>query len=518
MNATKDILDWIDVGTVSAERDPYLANYFYDGGAAQSVVESGRHFLILGRKGAGKTAVFEFLKTKPDTVFKSTDLLVPLSLVDYSWNAHALLAKPEKTASMVQRDSWRFVFAVETIRQLIQSAQSNHTPLSASILEAAKILEKIFSKPIPSWTELLGGKLFRLAKLKLPSGGLGQLQNEIKIDAGEVSFENLQANTDLRSQLSHNAERLTAYFEEAVKKDTGSNRIFLIFDRLDEAWTTESIDVCKQIVVGLLQASEYALSKYSGRVRPIVFLREDIFPTLSVNDKNKLRQDCSSTLMWSAGSLNEMILKRIKFYAQRAGVNIAEDIDSLFDRAEMRNRTSPSRYILFRTMMRPRDLVSYYRAMFESMRDNSKDELGDFHSDSNRTQLQSDAIYDAEPKFGEYLYSEIRDEWETQMPQIQSYLDAFVNIGTAVFSPTSYDTELKKIDINLTPIQLQDTLRFLYENSIIGFKVGASNIWRFRSTTPGQAFVFANEYRVHNGLLKRLNLREPYKAQEGSTE
>jgi hypothetical protein len=45
-----DILSWIDVGLVSAERDQNLVHYFYDGGVVKSVTESEKHFLILGRK------------------------------------------------------------------------------------------------------------------------------------------------------------------------------------------------------------------------------------------------------------------------------------------------------------------------------------------------------------------------------------------------------------------------------------------------------------------------------------
>lgn len=507
-----DILSWIDVGQVSAERDGNLVHYFYDGGVVKSVLDSDKHFLILGRKGAGKTAVFQYLQTRPAAVLQDTDALVALSLVDYSWNAHALLARPEKLGSMAQRDSWRLVMAVEAIRAVAAWCESRRVAPSKEITAAASILEKIFSKPIPTWSDLITGKLFRLSKLKLPSGGLGA-RGDVKVDGGEVSFDAVKNDAGLREQLSQNTEHLTNFLETALKADGPKTRVFLVFDRLDEAWTPGSIQTCKEIVAGLLQAAEHVLSKFDGRIRPLVFLREDIFPMLELNDKNKLRQDCSSTLMWDAGGLEQMLIRRINYYATQSRQPPVTTSDALFDRKEMRNRTTPSRYILARTMMRPRDLVTYYRGIIASMKDAARDELGEFAVNESRTQLSADAIYSAEAALGDYLYDELIDEWKTQHPNIEQYLNAFSNLGKAVFAPRELREQLEKQGLSFDNAQYQDTLRFLYENSIIGFQVGAQTIWRFKCTHPGQSYSDSPEFRVHNGLIKRLNLREPYKAE-----
>ena len=52
------IADWIDFGQVFAERDEHLSAYFYENGVLERVIRDRHQFLILGRKGAGKTAVF----------------------------------------------------------------------------------------------------------------------------------------------------------------------------------------------------------------------------------------------------------------------------------------------------------------------------------------------------------------------------------------------------------------------------------------------------------------------------
>lgn len=512
-----DILSWIDVGPVSAERDSNLIYYFYDGGLVKTVTASEKHFLILGRKGAGKTAVFQYLQTKPKQVFAESDLFIPLSLVDYSWNAHALLARPEKAGSMAQRDSWRLVMAVESIRAIVSVCSERGVPLSREMTNASTILEKLFAKPIPSWAELIGGKLFRLSKVRLPSAGLGG-PGDIKVDGGEVSFETLKSDATLREQLSQNSDHLTAYLEAALKTDTSRSKVFLAFDRLDEAWTSGAIETCKEIVAGLLQASEHVLTRFTGKIRPMVFLREDIFPMLDLNDKNKLRQDCSSTLMWTSDGLEQMLLRRLNFYGGKVSRPTIASSDSLFDRKEMRNRTTPSRYILSRTMMRPRDLVTYYRSIIASMKDLARDEFGTFNSDEKREQLSADSIYDAESTLGDYLYDELLDEWKTQRPDIEQLLNAFANLGKTAFRPEEFKEQLAKQGMQLDSAGFQDVLRFLYGNSIIGFQVGSSTIWRFKCTHPGQSYTDSTQFRVHNGLIKRLNLREPYKTDSSEPE
>lgn len=70
-----EILDWIEFGKISAERDELLSKYFYDAGVLKSVLSSNVSFLILGRKGAGKTAVFRYFSENTDKFIDKMHLL-----------------------------------------------------------------------------------------------------------------------------------------------------------------------------------------------------------------------------------------------------------------------------------------------------------------------------------------------------------------------------------------------------------------------------------------------------------
>jgi uridine kinase len=114
------ILDWIDVGKVSAERDNNLTNYFYDNGTLQRLISNQKFFLMLGRKGSGKTALFNYFTENPREFVAAEDIVVPISLDDYSWNVHALLTQNQAADSLSYRQSWRFVLMLEVLKQLSQ--------------------------------------------------------------------------------------------------------------------------------------------------------------------------------------------------------------------------------------------------------------------------------------------------------------------------------------------------------------------------------------------------------------
>lgn len=205
------ILSWLQkVGEVAAENDHNLHHYFYDAGISREIVISDRMYLMLGRKGAGKTAVYKHL-TDPncDLFNKQRDIVIPLSLSSYSWNAHALLANREKAAGFEQKDSWRFILSVEVIKAYIEKLNSEGKKPSKRLAKAQKILEAIFNEPTPSWFSILGKKLYSLAHIKLPS--LESEEFSIAANGGEISFDEIKDNNSLLGSLNKNLEGLTAF-------------------------------------------------------------------------------------------------------------------------------------------------------------------------------------------------------------------------------------------------------------------------------------------------------------------
>jgi hypothetical protein len=503
-----NILDWINFGKVSAERDDLLSNYFYDNGVLKNVVDSPSSFLVLGRKGAGKTAVFKYLKENKDAFIAPNNILIPLSFEDYNWNIHSLLINPEKAESLSYKQSWKFVIIIESIKAINTWYKENGKNTPVEIIKANKLLEKLFDCPVPSIYQIIGKKLLSISNLKLPNAGVdldsGSFDSA-EIGGGEISFEEVKTNKNLQQSLSENIENVLIYLEKSLVGISGT-QVFICFDRIDEAWDEVSFISSKRVIAGLISAADSLTSKYGGLIRPIIFLREDIFEVLSINDANKLREDCGQLLHWNKETIQKLLLARVNYFANEHGLSSFVTLDLVFDHKEMRQRTKQINYILKRTMMRPRDVIAYLGKILDSM----KEKMNDPFSDSKITfeTIDSDSIYNAEPAYSEWLKQEILDEWSVQNPIINELFSSLQNNSSTNFNAIELEIQLRKLKPDVSTPEIVNYLKFLFDNSIIGFKLGDGKEWRFKCFYPSQGFINSTEYRVHEGLVRTLNLKE----------
>lgn len=499
------MIDWIDFGQVSAERDENLSGYFFENGILQSVIENRHQFLILGRKGAGKTAVFQHFNENYEKYTQRGDLIESLSLQDYSWDIHGLLSAEGKATSLAYIQSWKYIIYLLAVKSLRENGED--TP---KLRAAAQVIAKVYTSPAPSLGQVIGQKLLQLSRLKLPGVGLGLDGGDfdsLSADGGEVSFSDVQNDGTLQTTLNRSIERLSGMFEEALFEALSNDRRFIIsFDRIDEAWDSYSFENSKRIISGLISAAEFINTRFRGRLRPIVFLREDIFETLDLNDKNKLRADCGQLLAWTKPSLSRMILERVNFFARKAGMPNFSRVEDLFDREQMRQQRTPFDHMMLRTMLRPRDFIRFFQLVKADMISRRDDPFDAEEVSSGSLECQS--IYNVEPAYSEWLVEEIKDEWKTQYPVIIQLLAAIQNNEKTVFNLEQFTEAVAKVGIVCGPVEISGYLKFLFDNSLIGFRVGGSNQWRFKCFFATQGFIESDIYKVHDGLHRGLNLRE----------
>ncbi len=501
------MLDWVNFGQVSAERDSLLREYFYDTGILEKVTGSPFHFLVLGRKGAGKTAVFRRFDKDFDKYLSMNDCSIALSLENYDWNVHQLLSNPHKADALAYIESWKFVIFIEVLAVIEELKLGNKDTRKLS-----RLVSTIYGSPTPSFREVIGAKLFRLSKLRLPGGSVSLDEDafsQLAVSGGEVEFSDIKNDSDLRDKLSTNVGSLVRYIEKGLESffKSREGRIFVSFDRLDEAWVEGSVDAMKPLLSGLVGAAESITQNFNDTIRPIVFLREDIFDSLDVNDKNKLRSDCGELLAWSNDGLNRMILERVNYFAKEAGAAEVQHVNDLFNKEKMRQQRRPFDYLVLRTMMRPRDLIKFLQLTVENMKERRDDPFDDTEVDEHSLEVQS--IYNAEQAYSDWLKDEVFDEWKTQYPEIEKLFDSIMSVGATVFSPEDFLGAIKKQGLSSDPLEVRGYLRFLYDNSIIGFKVGKSQLWKFKCFAASQAFQESEQYKVHDGLIRGLHLKEP---------
>lgn len=505
-----NILEWIDFGKVAAERDSDLKHYFYDNGVIKKVVDDPSAFLILGRKGAGKTALFRFFEESPENFISSNDRHITLSLEDYNWNVHSILKNSEKASSMVYKQSWKLVILIESLKLFHSWFENSGQKTPKKLSNSFSLVSRIFGSPYPSTYEVISNKIFSLTNLKLPSIGASTEGDGFGFEAtgGEISFDAVKSDPNLRTKLSQNIDHLISVIESALSElPSAAPRVFILFDRVDEAWDEISYDATRPLIGGLVSAADGINAKYKGTIRPIVFLREDIFGSLSVNDTNKLNEDCGALLHWRKDSIVNMALTRINYFAKQHGKPEVVNLDEIFDRAEMRQRSKPTNYLLRRTMMRPRDMISLLSRIKSTMSEKANSPFAE--ESIIYEKLECESVYEAESGYSVWLRQEVTDEWKVQKPIIIRLLEALQNNGSTNITRDDLSKQLASLNIDNSSYNVTEQLIFLFNNSIIGFKVGESKEWRYKCFYPSQTFLESPEYRVHDGLVKSLNLKEP---------
>lgn len=90
---------------------------------------------MLGRKGAGKTAVFQHLTDNPKKYLQSDDATINLSLQNYSWDVHSLLSSEGKASSLAYIQSWKYLIYLLSIEKLIETRG-----VTSALKEPARII------------------------------------------------------------------------------------------------------------------------------------------------------------------------------------------------------------------------------------------------------------------------------------------------------------------------------------------------------------------------------------------
>ena len=322
-------------------------------------------------------------------------------------------------------------------------------------------------------------------------------EDHISLSGGEVSFEEISQSEGLKRKLKENAFTLLTYLEGVLLRNTTGHKFIICLDRLDDNWLKDQIPEYSKILINLINICQFinTAAQYRDVLRIIIFLRTDIYETLSFNDKNKIGQDSAVEIFWDEESLNDMFFERIK---RNKPAQIALDAtlktNSIFDVKYIRHGATPLKHVLRRTFLRPRDLIVF------------ANKIRSVHVVGKSSLYSSKDIYLAEKDYSESMYDELIDEWINQMPKVKDYLAILQNIRFLNFTYTKFAEQAQRVLNNPTRAEMHDVLRFLFQNSIIGQKISAN--WEFLCANPHMRIDFGKPFHVNAGLKDRLMLTE----------
>lgn len=373
----KDALARINLGQSFAENDRVLLNkdVFVKTPALLAALEPSRSkCFYVGRRGTGKTAISTYLNHNNKTVVQVHPEL--FSLLGGQVTAEEL-ADPRQKA--------------------FQSLVSCFT---RSILDEA----------VHKWIGLQHITLNRFPdELKQERGYIC----DHDFDMRALAFAE-QLFTALHKGKDHEWLRIkkkSRVVNDAVNKVGAPNQwnVLLLIDRLDDSW--DGSDRAVMMLTALMHSCVETWSS-SKCVRPMVFLRENIFERVRQVDREFSRLETSVvSLDWTRELLIELVERRLTHHLI-SKPKIGEAWEHFFE-----SETSKD-YILNYCQHRPRDVLTYCSMAVESAQ--AKRHQRVMHED----------LVEARKRFSQRLFKDLGDEYSENFPQLQLVLAKFHGLAT----------------------------------------------------------------------------------------
>lgn len=327
-------LDLVDFGVGAAHHEKHLANFFYRSGAFQDAC-SAKTYLILGAKGAGKSAIFRMLQElRPEiALFQPPNLWLPDEprLRDYAATLRRLGISSAVTL-------WRFYVAT-----LLIGACLSHPQLPPELLKA-------YQRFLVRWGLLCEVPTFwqTVKKVKWSVG----FKDYAKVEAGQASLTPNEIDYIIQT---------TDHWLDEIGAD-----LWLGLDSLDEVETNGGTHDDAEDLQSSLMRAVGELTRLK-RVRFKLFFRTDVYQSLTYVNKDHF-SGVKLTLQWSKEDLGVMLGHRLQVLHPKHTTAITypqarQWIDEFFDWPS--NSLLESFDGLYATMrdgngdVLPRDLVNF---------------------------------------------------------------------------------------------------------------------------------------------------------------
>lgn len=339
------------------ELEDLVGFYFLETQAYTEALE-GRQTIFVGRKGAGKTAIF--LKMQAALSTNRQNLVCPVMPVSYDLSGVFTLLSglgPRSQKTYAIEALWKFLLVTEmaaVARARIESSvDTRRTSVETEFLEFMRQHEGLMQR---DFSTRLDSCLSRM----LPA-----IENSERTTS--PAFGNLSGAQDTISETIHGGvyKELRLHLGKLL---ASKKRVAVIIDNLDKAWNKrDDLTAASEFLLGVLSAANRIRTDFSKSddrreaisLNVVVFLRLDIFEHVkrAAREPDKLK---TATVVWSDPEvLFRVVEERLAFLH-----------DGTASGPELWHRYfcptvsgSPSRdYFLTRSLPRPRDLVFFVKA------------------------------------------------------------------------------------------------------------------------------------------------------------
>jgi hypothetical protein len=348
--APRGLLASLDMGSSTAENEfVNLGEYYVETDQFQRALR-GEVRIVVGRKGAGKTAVFaqvrDHLRRDRNTIILD---LKPEGYQLRKFKEQVLDLLEEGTREHTITAFWEYLLLLEVAYKILEKDRTLHLR-DQDLYKPYRELARVYKEDRYSQEGDFSERMLRLVE---EIGAMFQKQH--------AGAQDLRLTREQVTELLyvHDIRELRTIVVDYLAYKDG---LWILFDNLDKGWTAHGVtDDDLLIIRCLLDASrkiEQALQARGIECHTIIFLRNDIYQLLveKTPDRGK---EIRASLDWSEPDLLRDMLKRRLVYNELDPKATFEELWRMICVSLIDGEDS-AQYLIDRSMMRPRFLLNLF--------------------------------------------------------------------------------------------------------------------------------------------------------------
>lgn len=478
MNTNQVILNIANNWRLDAKfEDP---KYFYNYDEVNLILNNQKCYVI-GRKGAGKTAICEHI-VQNDSYDRFSSRL---SFKNFPFNELYGLNNNKYTEPNQYITLWKYLIYSTICKMMVENQRIDPDVRSKLEILYPKNDLKLLNRKISEWTSAEFGATI------LGSGG------------------NLKVSRSISSLEIPWIEKVNI-LEDVIVNYCDDSKYYIVFDELDEDYRDLSnVEESKNyinLLTSLFKATQDVKATFARtqhQIMPIVFLRDDIFMLINDSDKNKW-SDLKIELEWTAEKIKKLLAHRISCDIGNGANEFIFNVawEKVFAEKEIGFGTNKSKkiktfdFILRSTHLRPRDFVRYIQGCCDYSKDT--EEL-----------VSNNTIRIVDRAFSNYLRDEIKDEVYPLLPDIDNIFQVISNIRKWNLSVREFKQEYNKYlkAGTIKENNVDKVLDVLYNFSVIGNQHKfRKEIQFFKYQHTNMTYNKDENIVIHRGLFKSLQI------------
>ncbi len=430
-----------NIGVNSAEEDEkYLYECFTDTGELDILKDiEDKRFMVIGRTGSGKTALFKYFKRiNEDCIFIDANL----SGFSYTERTTILSDLSEKGINLTPylKFLWMHVLLIEIIQAVIPIDQkeswlswlfdcfNQNTSKENIAREYLKAHQDEFFLDTFEKTRKITEEFSQAYKQVHESdiqarGSIGVVDSHVNYSTGSSSSgsSSNQESYSIEKRgieiVSKNLASKIGVIPEVINKilQNKSKYIHIVIDKLDE--TTTNDDFRYQSLRGLVDAAK-ELNHSANNLKIAVSLRVDlldcIFRKVKVTGQQiEKYKPLFLSLNWNKDKLIELAERRInkllkKKYEPKSSILFSQLFCSEMHVSSSK-KIATDDYMIERTWDRPRDIIDFINKCIELS--------------EGRSEITNEVILRAEQQYSKERYTSLKEEWDQTIPAVGHMLD-----------------------------------------------------------------------------------------------